>query len=83
MARRRWDGGRVRSTRDKEVSLLSLPIPLRRLAAAASVLAAALAVSAPAHAAPTAVESPDATAFHFVMVPAVQDVALNFSRKAG
>jgi len=61
--------------------LLSLPVHLRRLAAGAAALTAAVTVSAPAQAASTPVESTQATALNFSQ-PALE-LAFNFTRKAG
>ena len=60
--------------------MLSLPTTARRLAGAA-VLLAALAVSAPAQAAPTAVERPSATSLNFTLPS--DELQFNFARKAG
>jgi len=61
--------------------LLSLPTPRIRLAGAAAAVLAALAVAAPAQAAPTAVERPDATALNFALPG--EELAFNYARKAG
>jgi hypothetical protein len=79
----------VLSTHDKEDSLLSLSSRFNRLACGAVALLAAVAVTAPADAAPTAVErstlnvayAGDAVGLNFAQPG--DDLAFHFVRKAG